>query len=157
MNKFRIAIAAVIFLSWQGCAINFGGKRNPPEVDSAVQQSDIYEHESRTLSNLATLENGVNDYIRDEKKIPEKLEDLIPKYLAEIPQVELGRPDVHSDTNKVEYYRGRVIQNGRLDESQLKDTGSWGYAHNDRQVIVFVDCTHENSRGRPWYKERGAF
>jgi hypothetical protein len=150
---------AFLVASGSGCAFNFGGGGPPPTVsgvESAAAKTDIYAHESHTLSNLATLESGVRDYVQSKGQIPGKLEDLVPDFIAEIPRTELGLPAYHNDSSKVEYYLGRVIQKGQVDGSQLKDSGSWGYVHYGDQVIVFVDCTHPNSRGKPWYKERGA-
>ena len=41
--------------------------------------------------------------------------------------------------------------------SRLKDTGGWGYVHNDRQVIIFVDCIHKMMDGKFWYQARGVY
>jgi hypothetical protein len=46
---------------------------------------------------------------------------------------------------------------GKIDGTRLKDTGRWGYASNGRRVIVFIDCTHPDSRGKPWHRARGMF
>src|SRR5258708_1944688 len=98
MRKFAVVIPGFALVC-AGCAFSFGSKqKNLSPAEAVFQRSDIYSHESRTLSGLATLENGVNDYIKDQGKIPEKLEDLVPQYLAQIPLVELGRPDLHGDT-----------------------------------------------------------
>lgn len=159
MRLSKSGLIPAVVAACAGCASNFGAR--PPEsssvADAAFKNSDLYSRESRTLSGLATLENGINDYIKDQGKIPTRLEDLIPRYVVEIPVVELGQPRRHGDKSSVRYYPSRIIQNGVIDGSQLKDTGRWGYAHNDKQVVVFVDCTHVNSRGNLWYKERGVF
>ena len=44
----------------------------------------------------------------------------------------------HSETNRVRAYPSRVLQDGAIDGSKLRDSGAWGYVHNDRQVIIFV-------------------
>jgi hypothetical protein len=125
-----------------------------PEVEQTFQEADTRARESRTLSGLAKLEEGLSDYVKAEKKIPKRLEDLIPKYLAEMPTVELPVRG-HQDTARVEVYPPEVLRDGRVDGSRLKDTGRWGYVFNDRQVVVFVDCTHKSGRGPAWYQERG--
>lgn len=121
-----------------------------------MEQADRYSRESHTLSNLAVLEKGIEDYLKSERRIPRALDILIPKFLAEIPAVELGMRN-HRDNSNVRYYSPEIIENGVINGARLRDSGQWGYVHSDRQVIVFVDCTHLNSRSRPWYKERGVF
>lgn len=144
---------AIIALS--GCSgwrDEIGGK----EFDSSVRDADLRMKESRTLSSLAKLESSLNDYYKAEGRIPEKLETLIPKYLAEVPSVEIAVRG-HKDNNRVEVYSAGVIRDGQIDGTQLKDTGKWGYAFNDRRIIVFVDCTHLTNKGTPWYQERGVY
>ena len=159
MNRFQATFMCVLAAAFGGCSW-FGWGRGDgggsPVSETFAKQSDIKAQESRTLSGLATLESSLHDYIKGEGKIPEKIEDMIPKYLAEVPLTELG-VSKHSDSSNVQRYPSGVIRDGVIDGAQLKDTGYWGYAHNDRQVIIFVDCTHTNSRGKPWFKERGVF
>src|SRR5206468_2359631 len=99
MNRLRIALMIAVMCATVGCSFNLGpkpesataqGSSSPAET--VYRNSDVYTQESRTLSGLATLETRINDYIKGEGKIPDKLEELIPRYLAEIPTVELGQP-----------------------------------------------------------------
>lgn len=119
--------------------------------------SDVQIRESRTLSALFQLEQAVAAYYKAKGKIPPTLDALIPQYLASMPAVEISAPGGHRDTSRVEIYPSKALRGGQVDGSQIKDTGRWGYVFNDRQVVVFIDCTHLSSRGKPWYRERGAF
>jgi len=125
-----------------------------PEVEAKASQMDAQLKETRTLTGLAKIEESVKDYVQNEKKIPERLEDLIPQYLADMPTVELGVRG-HRDTTRVQKYPSSILSGGQIDGSKIKDTGRWGYVHDERQVVVFVDCVHKSSRGRPWFEERG--
>jgi hypothetical protein len=149
MKLFILVLAAAL----SGCTSLFGGRddiggrdleQNTSDIDSRIQ-------ETRTLAGLKKLEDAVGDYYKTENKIPQKLTALIPKYLAEVPSVELGIGG-HRDSNLVMYYPN-IIRDGVVDGSQLKDSGRWGYTYNDQQVIVFVDCTHTTSQGKPWFHE----
>jgi hypothetical protein len=139
-----------------GCGL-FSGRpvrRSGNDVEAALESSERSARESRTISNLAALEKSLGDFVRHEGRIPENLDLLVPKYAAEIPPVDTGVGG-HRASSNVTYYRSDVIRDRVVDGSRLKDTGGWGYAYNDRQVILFVDCTHSNSRKRPWYREAG--
>jgi hypothetical protein len=126
------------------------------EVDETVKDVEYKVKESRTLSSLAKIETSIAAYVEHEKKIPANLEALVPAYLAEIPTVELGMVR-HRDTAAVRSYPAAVLRDGAVDGSQLRDSGKWGYVHNDRQVVIFVDCTHLTSGGTPWYRARGVY
>lgn len=140
-----------------GCVGGWGLKpESSPGIDAEVSQAEKNARESRTLSHLAALELAVSDYIKAEGRIPPKLEALVPKFAAEVPSVDLGVKG-HRETADAVYYPSDVIRDGAVDGTRIKDSGRWGFVHNDRQVIIFVDCTHKSSRGRPWYKERGVF
>lgn len=120
------------------------------DIDRTVTEAEARAQESRTRSSLAHLEQSLAAYVKAENRIPENLDVLVPRYLAEIPPVELSVRG-HSDNARVKIYSGTILRDGQIDGSQLKDTGQWGYAHNDRQVVVFVDCTHPSPQGQPWY------
>lgn len=156
MKKLAHAALIIFCAAFAGCSSlgrdEIGGK----EFDSSVRNADLRIKESRTLSSLSKLESAVSDYYKAEGRIPAKLDVLIPKYLADMPIVEISIRG-HKDSSGVQQYPGSVIRDGQVDPSQLQDTGKWGYVFNDRQVIVFVDCTHTTSRGTPWYQERGVY
>lgn len=149
--------SALAVLLLAGCAsVGPREEKQTSDLSAEVAKSEVVERESRTVSNLAALEKSVADYVQHEGKIPEKLGLLVPRYAAEIPSSDTGLRG-HRAWGGVTYYPPSVIRDGVVDGTQIKDTGGWGYVHNERQVIVFVDCTHPNSQGRLWYREPGAF
>ena len=123
------------------------------EIEKSAEAVEIQARELRTLSALAKLEEALTSYVNTEKKIPESLDVLIPKYLAEIPAVEVNVRG-HRDSADVRLYKTDILRDRQIDGTRLKDSGRWGYVFNDRQVVVFVDCTHQSKRGTPWYLER---
>lgn len=156
MTRTRGWTAALLLAAALG---GCGGSRDEiitSETEQTLRQAELRIKESRTLSGLAKLEESLYNYHRTEHRIPERLDRLIPKYLAEIPVVEIGVRG-HRDTDRVQSYPSDILRDGQLDGTRLRDTGRWGYVFNDRQVVVFVDCTHKSSRGRAWYLERGVF
>lgn len=138
-----------------GCQ-TLGEEPRVEELDQEAGEVDLAVKESKTLSVLAKLETAVADYYKAEGKIPRKLTDLVSKYLADVPTVQLPGSR-HKETGAVQYYPGDIIRDGQIDGSRLKDSGKWGYAFTDKQVIIFVDCTHRNSKGLPWYQVRGIY
>ena len=138
-----------------GCAgsANTREDRISSDVEQNVREVEARAQESRTLSSLAKIEESLATYVKMEKQIPDTLDLLVPKYLAEIPPVELGVRG-HRDSALVRLYPAGALRDGQIDGSQLKDTGHWGYVHNDRQVVVFIDCTHLSPQGKPWYLQR---
>lgn len=153
------SIIVLFFLALTGAAgcgslgkDEIGGR----EMDQTVNDVNFRIKESRTLSSLAKLESSISDYYKAENKIPSKIESLIPKYLGEVPTVEISVRG-HKDTSDIKYYSSDILRDGQVDGTKIKDTGKWGYVFNERQVIIFVDCTHTTSRGAPWYQERGVY
>lgn len=134
-----------------GCA--FGG-RAPAEPRQAGPEERLIL-ESSTLTNLAFLEASLGAFLKANGKPPARLEQLVPDFIGNLPALELGLA-AHADGAEVHDYGPGVLENGTLRESMLKDTGRWGYAVEGDRARVFVDCTHESSRARPWFKERGA-
>mgnify|MGYP001615627472 CR=1 FL=1 len=126
------------------------------DVDQSVRDAEARAQYSRTLSSLAHIEESLAAYVKAEGNIPETLDQLVPRYLADIPSAELSVRG-HSDNARVQKYPSAVLRDGQIDGSQLRDTGRWGYVHNDRQVVLFVDCTHPSRGGRPWYQEKGVY
>ena len=150
MRKFWMPALLAGVLAAGGCHMV-----SKDDMDAKAGQMDMQIKELRTLSGLAKIEESLKDYTQNEKKIPENLEDLIPKYIAEMPLAELGIRS-HRDTSKIQDYPKAILRHGRVDGLKLKDTGRWGYVHDDHRAVVFVDCVHKSSRGRPWFEERGA-
>ncbi len=144
-----------VFLAVSGCASlkteTFGG-----DSSDDIERSERMSLESRTLSRLAALERSLNDFIQAEGRVPKRLEDMVPKYLAEIPEVETGIRR-HKENGGVRYYPADLIMDGQVNGARLKDTGGWGFVRNEERVIVFVDCTHPMMGGSPWYQARGVY
>lgn len=150
----RLGIMALA-ASLAGCG-TFGGDRIEQEVATSIRDNDRQVLESRTLGSLAKLEASIADYIKTEGRIPAKLEDLIPKYLAEMPTVETG-VSKHRENSAAKIYPADVLRDGVVQGTRISDSGRWGYVFNERQVVVFVDCTHQDSKGNPWYQQRGVY
>lgn len=140
-----------------GCMGGLRGETGGKDISEEVAQSVRRASESHTLSRLAALERSLNDYIQAKGNIPPKLNVLVPDYIAEIPEAELGLPRDHIDKNVISYYPAGIISDGQINGALIKDTGGWGYVFNDRQVIVFIDCVHKRMDGSPWYQARGVF
>ncbi|MFA6030596.1 MAG: hypothetical protein WC969_12135 [Elusimicrobiota bacterium] len=126
------------------------------EGSDEVRRSERLSVESHTLSRLAAIERSLDDFIKAEKRVPKTLDELVPKFLAEIPEVELGLRG-HRDNAAVRYYPAAIILDDQIDGTRLKDTGGWGYVYNEHRVIVFVDCVHKMMKGSYWYQARGVF
>lgn len=150
MRRNLLTLTAIA-LMFSSCAGFFGQDRVGWGVSAEVARSDRISNESLTLSRLTALESGLSDYVRAKGKVPDRLDVLIPEYLAEIPEVILGIKG-HRDTNEVHYYSPDVILGGVVNGAAIKDRGGWGYAFNGQRVIIFADCTHQAASGRPWYQ-----
>jgi hypothetical protein len=152
MSKWNFGLALLLVLT--GCK-GLGFKDEAAvELERNFQDSDRKVRETRTLSGLAEMETALASFVKGERRIPERLDELMPKYLAEIPGVDIAVSG-HHESSAVKYDASDILRGGQIDGTRLKDTGKWGYVHNDRQVVIFVDCTHPSSRGKPWYKEKG--
>ncbi|MDX6770066.1 MAG: hypothetical protein SF051_11080 [Elusimicrobiota bacterium] len=125
------------------------------DFESDTSATDLRVREDRARAGLGKIESSLADFVKTEKKIPARLEELIPKYLAELPTLSL--PTCGRDTDRVEPYGPEILRGGQVDGSRIKGTGRWGYVYNDGRVVVFVDCVKPSTRGVPWYQERGAY
>lgn len=151
--RYLPLLTVVIFAA---CAGMLGGKDEASvEFDKETSANEARVKEDRVRSSLAQLEARMADYTKTEKKIPAKLERLVPKYLGEIPSLDL--PVCGRESNKVETYTADVLRDGQVDGSRIRGTGRWGYVFNDRQIVIFVDCLKPSLRGVPWYQERGVY
>jgi len=147
--------AAAVLLT-AGCAGMFGGKDEATvDFDNETSANELRVKEERARSSLAQLETRLADYTKTENKIPEKLEKLVPKYLAEIPTLDL--PVCGRESNKVEVYPPTILRDGQVDGSRLRGTGRWGYVFTEERIVIFVDCLKPSLRGVPWYHERGVY
>ena len=125
------------------------------DFDKETSANEMKVKEDRARSSLAQLEARLSDYTKSEKKIPSKLESLVPKYLGEIPTLDL--PVCGRESNKVEVYPPDVLRDGTIDGSRLRGSGHWGYVYSDYQIVIFVDCLKPSLHGTPWYQERGVY
>jgi hypothetical protein len=152
--KRAIPILAVLLSA--GCASWYGGPDEAArefEKEAGAVESRVREDNAR--SSLGKIETSLADYYKSVGSIPPNLDKLVPKYLAEVPALNL--PACGRETNKVEYYPPDILRDGQVDGTRIRGTGRWGYVYNDSRVVVFVDCLKPSSRGVPWYRERGVY
>lgn len=152
MNKLIFLAAATLLSS---CAMMSGRDEASVEFDKDTSSTEARVKEDKVRSSLAQIETRLADYTKTEKKIPAKLENLVPKYMAEIPTLDL--PVCGRESNRVEGYSPMILRDGQVDGSRLKGTGNWGYVYTEERIVVFVDCLKPSLRGVPWYQERGVY
>ncbi|PCI38997.1 MAG: hypothetical protein COB53_03940 [Elusimicrobia bacterium] len=150
------AVVIVLAVVLSGCSAQVFNMKLDQGQSLEVAASERRAFESQTLVSLAALERSINDYVQSRRQIPKKLDELVSDFLAEIPTVELGIKG-YKPTAKVAYYPASVIVDKQINGAALDDTGGWGYTFNDRQVIVFVDCTRKRMNGTLWYQARGVY
>jgi hypothetical protein len=150
-----LSAVAVAASGLAGCASWTGKDEASVEFDKETSANDAAVREDKARMNLRALESAVADYVKGENRIPEKLDTLVPKYLAAIPPLDL--PECGHETEKVQIYPSEVLRDGQVDGSQLRGTGRWGYVYDSARVVVFVDCLKPSSKGVPWYKVRGVY
>lgn len=153
MKKLILTACAVLLTA--GCGGMFAKDEAAADFDKETSANEARVKEDRVRSSLAQLEARLSDYTKTEKKIPAKLEKLVPKYLAEIPSLDL--PVCGHETSKVEVYPPEILRDGQVDGSRLRGTGRWGYVFTDDRIVIFVDCLKPSLRGVPWYQERGVY
>lgn len=152
----RLLLPIVAAAALAGCASMTGAKEmGASDFEEDATAADLRVREDRARAGIAKIEASIADYVKAEKRIPAKLEDLVPKYLGELPTVNI--PGCGRETDRSESYGTEVLRGGQVDGSRLRGTGRWGYVYNDERVVVFVDCVKPSSRGIPWYQERGVF
>jgi hypothetical protein len=152
----RILLSIAVAASLAGCSGMLGGKEmGTSDFDKDASEADVRVREDRARAGLGKLEASIADFVKTEKRIPAKLEELVPKYLGELPT--LNVPGCGRENDKSENYGPDILRGGQVDGSRLKGTGRWGYVYNESRVVVFVDCVKPSSRGVPWYQERGAY
>lgn len=152
MNMRRGGFSLLCAVIFSGCAAYIGSDAVSQRVSQEVAHSERLASESLTMSRLTALERSLSDFILAEGRVPKSLEDLIPRYIAEIPESVLGIRG-HKDSNVVTYYRPHVINGGLINGAELRDRGGWGYAFNGKRVILFVNCTHATLKGEPWFRK----
>ena len=151
----RILASSLLAAGLSGCASLSSRDEASIDFDKETGAVEARIKEDQVRSVLGRLEASIADFYKTEKRIPKNLEQLVPKYLAEIPPVNL--PACGRETDKVQVYPADVLRGGRVDGARIQGTGRWGYVHNDSRVVIFVDCLKSSSRGIPWYQERGVY
>ncbi len=144
-----------LILSASACMNSLMHDETSDTFERATRNEEMSFRETKARTNLASIESAIADYIKAERKIPAKLTDLVPKYIANIPAVDL--PACGSETDKVQYYGSGILSDGVINGSSLKGTGRWGYVYGQERVIVFIDCLKPSSKKIPWYQERGVY
>ncbi|MEK7388297.1 MAG: hypothetical protein AAB036_01215 [Elusimicrobiota bacterium] len=152
--KLRSVMAAA-FLFTAGCAV-----LSPREDADADFEKETNAHESRmqedrAVSSLASLESVLADYVKTENKIPPTLHKLVPKYIPQIPPLDL--PACGRESDRVEVYSPEILRDGQIDGTRIHGTGHWGYVFTGDRVIVFIDCLKPSPKGVPWYQVRGVY
>jgi hypothetical protein len=154
--KNRVFILALLGLAsagGSGCMNMTGKDAASIEFDKETSADDARIREDKARTSLRTLESAVADYIKTEQRIPEKLDLLVPKYLSQIPSLDI--PACGGESGQVQNYPPSILRDGQVDGSALRGTGRWGYVYDDARVVVFIDCLKPSSAGVPWYQMRG--
>lgn len=112
--------------------------------------------EGATKGNLGSLRSATAIYYGDlEGQYPAALDALVPKHIPAIPPTKLAaHPETAAWTAYgAEVCTGKEAPDAEIDASKVKDTGGWGYVADPKAKCwgaVFVDCAHEDSKGRSW-------
>jgi type II secretory pathway pseudopilin PulG len=87
-------------------------------------------------------------------------EGVYPTDLSQLPQAAQppAVPD-HPNAAGVEVYGAEVCTGSteygaEIAGDKLRDTGKWGYVADPKAKCygqIFVDCTHKDAKGKPWY------
>jgi uncharacterized RDD family membrane protein YckC len=109
------------------------------------------------LGKLGLLRSAAAAYSGDNQGTNPDLAALAPKYIADLPAPEIKD---HPEAAGVEIYGAEVCsgspeQGQQLLQDKLRDTGRWGYVVAPKAPCdgrIFVDCTHQDSDGRLWYR-----
>jgi hypothetical protein len=154
MKRALFVLASVSLLSagLSGCGF-FSKDAASMDFDKETSADDARVLEDKTRTSLSALESAVADYVKAENKVPAKLDLLIPKYLAQIPSLDV--PACGGESSSVQNYPPSILRDGQVDGSSIRGTGRWGYVYNDARVVIFVDCLKPSSSGVPWYQMRG--
>ncbi|MDP3543551.1 MAG: RDD family protein [Elusimicrobiota bacterium] len=149
---FLGVLAVVVPLSTVGAlgALGIGGF-------GKFKALSVRSGEGATKGGLGSLRSASAIYYGDmEGRYPASLEALIdPRYIEAMPKTKLAD---HKETDVWTAYGAEVCgakkeYGHEIDATKLKDTGGWGYAADpgsDCWGQIFVDCTHEDTKGTPW-------
>ena len=138
---------------------------NKPLVDQKIKEVllEIAEHrrheevrksipasEQEALSNVVSMRNKLSIFYGDhEGKYPERLENLVPKYLSEIPSIQVAG---HGKTTHITL--SNAVLNSTEDIAKfITDSGDWIYFSNPDSHYggVMINCSHRGITGKPLY------
>ena len=154
-NLWAFAAIGLLSAAVSGCASLTGKDEASVEFDKETSADEARVREDKTRNSLSSLESAVSDYVKTEQKVPDKLELLIPKYIAQIPSLDV--PACGGESNQIQNYPPSILRDGQVDGATIRGTGRWGYVYNDTRVVVFVDCLKPSNAGVPWYQVRGVY
>jgi len=115
-----------------------------------TQQINMANEGANQASLALVRAAGAKYYADGLGKYPERLSDLQPKYLPQLPTLHLKD---HAQSDAVMNYDASVCAGSNVDPAKVKDTGQWGYVADSSAPchgVIFVDCTHTDSRQKQW-------
>ncbi len=127
MKRNLLAFAAIGLLAAavSGCANLTGKDEASVEFDKETSADDARVMETQTRTGLSALEAAVSDYVKTEQKVPDHLELLIPKYLAQIPSLNVpacgGESNMHPELSALDPARRA---GGRLGACAARGVGA---------------------------------
>ena len=135
MKRLSVALALAVFAA---AAVK------ADKLDDLTRMS----REGSAKGSLGSLRSGLAIYYGDtEGNYPANLSALVPKYIKEVPALELPE---HKKTNKVVIVKKAK---GKSVEPYLKDTGGWLYFSGSKtgelEGTLVIDCKHKEYKGRP--------
>jgi len=157
-----IAVALISLLNFSAC----GSKSDTGETSEISKQTETNKKlisRAITVGKLGAMRHIISKiYFDNDMSNAQSLEEILNSpHASTIPQLELEN---HPATTELNIYNEDPCEEGSgivdlrkfLDGSKLADSGKWGYVADQNSVCfgyLFIDCTHLNSRGRPWYKD----
>ena len=124
-----------------------------PRMKELVQKSG----EGATKGNLGALRSMASIYYGDHEGVyPPDLSFYKPRDGGAFPRTRIA---AHPGSDRVELYGDSACDASDRSRPQirggaLKDSGGWGYVADSKSPCwgtVFVDCTHQDSKGKEWF------
>jgi hypothetical protein len=112
---------------------------------------DKLSREGEAKGNLGSVRSALSIYYGDhDGAYPKTLDELVPKYLPEIPKLEL--PD-HKRTAAVRVLTEYEGGSDKDAQKYVKDTGGWLYLGGPESKsmlwgTVLIDCSHKDHNGK---------
>jgi uncharacterized RDD family membrane protein YckC len=128
-----------------------GGAAGGDKFGQLMRKSE----EGATKGNLGSLRAAFSIYYGDHEGVyPKRVEDLFSDPKALVKEARPAQTGHHPESAAFTAYGAEVCKDGALDASKLSDTGGWGYVSMPEgkcDGMVFVNCTHADTKGVPWY------